>query len=399
MLGDKFDPSGALEDKDAAGELLGVLALFMILTAAYHRHIASRGAPRASVDPHAADAKAAAAAAAALGRDENFFVEPEDANVENLMARKKQEVLERNFWNTLSPLDLRHGSHVGVISRFSLGLYRLGALCYCIAMWVIYFKDGVCCDDLQYLEPYSFALYTLYFLFATFVSIKSPQPDGSIARYEVVMVCLYEVAFPMALFLCVTYWSILDRSKTYTFPSHEKSMRRTFASLNAGLMLLEWAMNRIVLHSSRWMWVAYLCELYLFVMICIEKLAGKSYLVYRDIKFLPLELGAYPLMVEALMSAIAFYYFVCVLVSLKQYGWTSPLSHPVEGAFPLRQRSSNGHDADLDAHTEGSEENHHHHQGYLDQGTSTGARAAATAETPLLEDTDDAQRHHTDSLD
>ncbi|GBG32903.1 Hypothetical Protein FCC1311_091292 [Hondaea fermentalgiana] len=383
-LGDGFDPSGALEDKDAAGELLGVLAFLMLLTGAYHWHMASRAHQAAAQDPEGVENVGFKTPASAMSRDEGLSSDPDDSHAEMLAARKRQNQLECDFWSTVSPLDLRHGSHVGVISRFTLGLYRLGVVAYCITMWVYFFRDKSCCDDLEYIEPWTFVLYTLYFVMATFVSIKNPRRDGTVARYEVVMVCLYEVAFPMSLFLCFTYWIFLDRGTHFDFPSPHRPLMRIFASLNAALMLIEWSMNRIVLHSSRWMWVSYLCTAYLFAMLVIEKLKGKAYLVYSDAHFLPLELESYPKLIATLMSVIATYYFSCLLVTLRQYAWTSPLLHPIEGAVRLRPTEEARHEDERmlegsNAYEDGNG------LGAAEGRTGASASAAtANAETPLL---------------
>ncbi|CAK9010066.1 Probable rRNA-processing protein ebp2 [Durusdinium trenchii] len=283
-------PAGARKDKDDALNLVGVIFGVLAGTAASH-YRASRVATGPELKETASGTRPRPTASAA-------------------------------HWAAVSPLDLRFGAHVGVVSRTALGVYRCLVLIYC--MWAVYLNERPCCDEMQYFEVWNFVLFTWFFFLAAIVSIRPVHQHGVLRQWEKFLVRLFEVELPTSLFLFCTFWSFDAFKRQVMFPSSQQPVNRMFHSLNAIFIVIEAAANRIVLRSDRWFYFCYLFGTYGIFLICVEKL--RDDLVYKAQGFLHLRKSSIPDMLELLMLEFAFHYAGCVLVTARQYFWTTPIT-------------------------------------------------------------------------
>mmetsp|Transcript_6273 Transcript_6273/g.11162 ORF Transcript_6273/g.11162 Transcript_6273/m.11162 type:complete len:336 (+) Transcript_6273:229-1236(+) len=283
--------------QDGVRDLLGAIAIYLLCTGIYHWQLGTDGR---ALSPAKSRAKNPGAVAF-------------------------------DYWDTISPLDLRYGSHVIWVPRFILGAYRFAALGYCFAMWVIYLKSKRCCSDFVYFQVWNFVLLTLLFGSGIFVSLLSPLPDGKLRSIGKFFIILLEIEVPTVMFCYLLHVQVFSQEAEVMFPSQNStSLNWAFASTNLGLVLVELLLNRIVLNYRRWMYISYLGLTYLVFLIAVQLISGE--LVYRQANFLPLEADSFPKIVLTLMAYLCFHYVGCMLVSIRQTLWTLPITHPIQGA-------------------------------------------------------------------
>jgi len=301
-----FRPSDVLEEDDDVLELLGALALVVVLMGTYHYNLSKK---LTFVD-------------LTVSEDDGTPRKWDDKSL-GFIGRSTSEI---THWDLIGAEDLREGSHSRTVTRWTLLAVRAAAVVYCLTIWIVLFVDRGCCRSFIFLEAWFFVLFTLYFTLGLVLSSEIlGERYGPLNTLEKSFVRLFEAIFPLTLFLFWTYWLLLDPQGEMIFPGGHHATNRTFTMLNTMFILAEWALNRIVLNSQRWMWFTYFICAYGFVMLIIEKLGGRGYLVYREIDFLPLDVASYPLMMAAIIALYVAHFAACFLVTIRQHFWTTEL--------------------------------------------------------------------------
>merc|ERR1712194_311983 len=99
--------------------------------------------------------------------------------------------------------------------------------------------------------------------------------------------------------------------------SNKQWINTVFVSVNLAIVLVELALNRIILSSRRWVNFPYFSICYLLFICCSEKI-NNGKLIYEKVGFLTLKAEELPKIITLLMIHFGFHYFGCLLVSLKQ---------------------------------------------------------------------------------
>mmetsp|Transcript_2245 Transcript_2245/g.6884 ORF Transcript_2245/g.6884 Transcript_2245/m.6884 type:complete len:314 (-) Transcript_2245:184-1125(-) len=290
-------PAG-LDDKDDSGKLAAFLLAFLAALAGYHSQLAREGRGK--------------------------------------RARGRKSEPRRNYWDTVSALDLRYGAHTGIVTRLLLGFFRALALALCLTVWVVFWRSKACWADWQYLHVWNFAIVTLYFGLALLASLQPIRPGGTLRISEHAMVVLLEIIVPTTIFVFGLHWALTPNTPPRLFPVAQASWANdAFPGCCLGIVLLELGLNRIILSSRRWMYFGYLAAVYCLFIICVEKLSGNGHLVYPNESFLQLHDSSIPDLCILLICHFSSHYLGCVVVSIKQHFWTTPMSHPIEAAVGI----------------------------------------------------------------
>mmetsp|Transcript_36134 Transcript_36134/g.57850 ORF Transcript_36134/g.57850 Transcript_36134/m.57850 type:complete len:233 (+) Transcript_36134:491-1189(+) len=203
-------------------------------------------------------------------------------------------------------------------------------------MWTMFFLEDSCCGQLERLETWNFALLTMFFSLGLFVSAKTVSPSGSLRWWEKTFVVLYEVELPMCWFVFGVYWQYSAKTHDSIFPTSSRSLNDVFTIMNAVLILLELVLNRIIISSRRWMFFTYLFVLYLVYMVVSEVAHGNGYYLYEPQGFLKLDTKtSLPKIIWLLIALFGCHYGMCIVTTIKQYIWLTPLHHPIEGAINI----------------------------------------------------------------
>ena len=338
-------PSKALMDQDDSGILSAVIVTCGVIVGIFHK--LSIGKKSRNIYLNSSETM-----------KENEDLLRVDSNLIVGSDKKQRSYSSQNsssdINDTWTDSDIRDGSHTW-ISRRKLLFFRILFLAACIPFWVEFWRTGCKWEVFLTFQPWHFVLLSLLFFWGVVVSFSSGNvkslENNNLRIWEQMFLVLLEIETPTTIFLFILYWPdfMLASEPTMMFPSSNNAWVNTlFVSVSMVLVLLEMSLNRIILHSHRWMYFSYLYLLYILFLLCTEKLFLDSKLLYQNLRFLELRIDSIPLLIELWILYFCCHYVGCGFVSIKQFLWMTPVYSKTE-TIP----NANNHDVFIDS-TEGT---------------------------------------------
>jgi len=171
---------------------------------------------------------------------------------------------------------------------------------------------------------------SLFFLLGTLVSLTESNPNKRLTSLDRVFVVLYEIIFPTIFITFFIFWTYIKENKEYSFPNAKnETWNIVFILTNPAIMLMEFFLNRMLLVSRRWFYLTYWSLGYVVFIILTEFIVGNDYHVYSKRKFLELKGSSVLTILQLLLLHFVFHYACCILGSIKQSFWLTPLPRDI----------------------------------------------------------------------